>query len=83
MSCSIGHRHDSDTMWLWFRPAAVALIQPLAWKPPYATGAALKKKKTEEQLFCPNKKTVPEWRKRPMFYFLNLFLGPKKIQSSN
>ena len=30
-------------LWLWCRPAAIALIQPLAWKPPYAVGAALKK----------------------------------------
>ena len=27
------------------RPAAVVLIQPLAWKLPYATSAALKSKK--------------------------------------
>ena len=26
-----------------FRPAATALISPLAWEPPYATGVALKK----------------------------------------
>ena len=30
---------------LWCRSAAVALIGPLAWEPPYAVGAALKKKK--------------------------------------
>ena len=30
-------------LWLW--PAAAALIRPLAWKPPHATGAALKRKK--------------------------------------
>jgi len=29
----------------WCRPAATALIRPLAWEPPYATGAALRKKK--------------------------------------
>ena len=33
---------------LWCRPAAVALIQPLAWEPPYAAGAALKNKKEEK-----------------------------------
>ena len=32
-------------LWLWRRPAATALIQPLAWEPPYATGAALKRQK--------------------------------------
>ena len=32
-------------LWLWGRLAAVALIRPLAWGPPYAAGAALKKKR--------------------------------------
>ena len=31
-------------LWLWCRPAAAVLIRPLAWEPPYATGAALKNK---------------------------------------
>ena len=31
-------------LWLWCRPAAVALIRPLAREPPYAVGAALKSK---------------------------------------
>ena len=42
MSCDIGHRHGSDLalLWLWCGKAATALILPLAWEPPYATGAA-------------------------------------------
>ena len=32
-----------DVLWLWI--AAAALIQPLAWDRPCATGVALKKKK--------------------------------------
>ena len=32
-------------LWLWHSPAATAQIQPLAWEPPYAMGAALKRKK--------------------------------------
>ena len=36
-------------LWLWCRPAAAAPIQPLAWELPYATGAALKKKKSKKQ----------------------------------
>ena len=38
-------------LWLWCRLAAVAPTRPLAWEPPYATGAALKtkdKKKKKE-----------------------------------
>ena len=36
---------DPALLWLLSRPAASALIQPLAWKPPYVTGAALKRQK--------------------------------------
>ena len=32
-------------LWLWHRPAAAALIRPLAWELPYAAGMALKSKK--------------------------------------
>ena len=42
MSCGVVGRLSSDPtlLWLWYRPVAVAPIQPLAWEPPYATGAA-------------------------------------------
>ena len=33
---------DLALLWLWRRPAAAALIQPLAWKLLHATDAALK-----------------------------------------
>ena len=36
-------------LWLWCRPAAVTLIRPLTWKPPYAAGAALKIQKKERK----------------------------------
>ena len=36
-------------LWLWCRPAAVALIQPLPWETPYAEGAALKSKKKKKK----------------------------------
>ena len=47
MSRGVGHRLGLDLAlpWLWCRPAATALIQPLAWEPPYAMEAALKKPK--------------------------------------
>ena len=35
--------------WLWRRPAAVALIRPLAWEPPYATGMDLKGQKAKKK----------------------------------
>ena len=45
MSCGVGCRLRSNPalLWLWRRPAATALIGPLALEPPYATGTALKK----------------------------------------
>ena len=53
MSCGVGHRSGSDLallwLWLWHRLAAVALIGPLAWEPPYASRAALKSKKKKKQ----------------------------------
>ena len=38
---------------LWYRPAAAALIRPLAWEPQYAAVAALKQNrtKTEESFY--------------------------------
>ena len=36
---------DLALLWLWRKPAATALIQPLAWEPPYASGSALQRKK--------------------------------------
>ena len=35
---------DLALLWLWCRPAATALIGPLAWEPPHAMTAALKKR---------------------------------------
>ena len=37
-SCGVDHRRGWDVVlpWLWHRPAAAALIWPLAWKLPYA-----------------------------------------------
>ena len=39
---------DPTLLWLWCRPGAIALIQPLAWEVPYAAGAALKRKKKKK-----------------------------------
>ena len=47
MSCGVGRRRGSDPtlLWLWRRPETIAQIRSLAWKPPYAAGAALEKGK--------------------------------------
>ena len=36
---------DPELLWLWRRAVAAALIRPLAWEPPYATGAAQRNSK--------------------------------------
>ena len=45
MGCGVGCMCNLDPMllWLWCKPAATALIQPLAWEPPYATSVAKQK----------------------------------------
>ena len=50
MSHGVGHRLSSDLvlLWLWRRPGATTLIRPLAWEPPYAVAAALKRQKTKK-----------------------------------
>ena len=40
---------DLALQWLWCRPAAAALIRPLAWEPPYAASVALRKTKKKEK----------------------------------
>ena len=47
MNCPVGRRCSSDPelLWLWCRLATTVPIIPLAWEPPYAAGAALKKQK--------------------------------------
>jgi len=52
VSCGVARRHGSDLalLWLWGRLAAVALIRPLAWEPPYAMGVALKRQKDQKKL---------------------------------
>ena len=51
MICGVGRRRGLDLAWLWLwrRPAAAALIGPLAWEPPYAMGVALKTKNKTKQ----------------------------------
>ena len=61
MSFGVGHRRGSDLVlqWLWCRLPAIAPIGPLAWEPPYAANAALKKKQARER-----KKERKEGRKK-------------------
>ena len=51
MSCGVGCRCGLDPvlLGLWHRLEATAPIRPLAWEPPYATGAALKIKRKKDE----------------------------------
>ena len=65
MSCGVGRRHSSDLalLWLWYRPAATAPIRPLAWEPPHAAGAALKRQKDKKKfLFSWHLSMWPHWK---------------------
>ena len=54
MSCGVGGNRGLDPALLWLRcgAAATALIRPLAWEPPYATGMALKSQKKKKKKSC-------------------------------
>ena len=41
---------DPALLWLWYRSAAIAPIQPLAWESPYAAGVALKRQKKKKDI---------------------------------
>ena len=47
LSCGVCCRRSLDPalLWLWCRLAVAALIRALAWEPPYAASATLKRKK--------------------------------------
>ena len=51
VSCGVGRTVGLDLalLWLWCRLAAVGLIRLLAWEIPYATSAALKRKKKKRR----------------------------------
>ena len=65
MSCGVGHRSGLDLALLWRRPVAIAWIRPLAWEPPYVTGVALEKTKTNKQKKKPPQKTKKPQRSHP------------------
>ena len=60
MSCGVGGRLGSDLawLWLWCRPAAVALISTLVWELLYAMGAALKSARARARAHTHTQKTI-------------------------
>ena len=66
---SVGCRYGLDLvlLWLWHGIAAAALIQPLAWELPYATGVAQKEK---EVLHTQKRRAGAEAKKILMNFYL-------------
>ena len=60
---------DLVLLWLWRRLAAVVPIGPLAWKPPYTMGVALKRKKKRK------KKEIENLESTPHHFFTLMNLG--------
>jgi len=72
MSCGVGHRCGSDPMllWLWYRPAAVATVQPLVWGLPYAAGAAPKRQKSNNNYTPTFKYSISHLASALLLFFL-------------
>ena len=82
VSCGVGRRCSSDAvlLWLWCRPAQVALIRPLPWEPPYAAGVALKRKGKKKEKGIMNK---DQWVKNLSLYMLYPDEMQKKVKCFN
>ena len=76
MNCGVGHGRGSDLalLWLWYRPAATALIQLLGWEPPCAMGAALKR-----HTYTKSQVVKDEWSL--IFFVDKFFLGEIIVDS--
>ena len=76
--CRLQMRSDPELLWLWRRPEATVPIQPLAWEPPYAEGAAQEKGKKNQGRIRQN--MLAHCLKTPdvclfiLFYFIYLFI---------
>ena len=82
MSCGIGHRRGSDPalLWPWRRLVATAPIGPLATKPPYAAGTALKKTERQKKKKNLGLSQSEELNSSPLCYGLKYFLLPINLQ---
>ena len=76
----MGHRLGLDLalLWLWHRPEATDPIRPLAWEPPCAVGAALKKDQKDQIKQTNKQKTKQNKNKKKItcvFIHLLHFVG--------
>ena len=72
MSCGVGANvaRFLELLRLWYRPVATAPIQPLAWEPPYAAGAA-QEIATITTTTTTTKKDKKDKKKKRTFLFKN------------
>ena len=77
---------DLALLWLWHKPAAVILIQPLAWELPFASDAAVKKKKKRNQIVInpeeSGNKNVPKKKRKLSSKEEPLSSGPEEAAGS-
>ena len=85
-SSGIGYRCCSDLVlwWLSCRPAAVALILPLAWELPYTTGMALKRhtKKYGHIFTCVHNAIIVPIKNKNNYYLIWLLKQSKQCTLS-
>ena len=76
----VGCRCSSDPMllWLWHRPAAMALIRPLALELPCVVSVVLKKQASKQKQ--PLKNSL--WKKAEISHFAKTW-GTKSLHSTN
>ena len=81
MSCGVDHSCSSDPvlLWLWYRLAAAAVIQPLAWELPCV---AIKRQKRKKEKKKKKKKIFESTSNHPAYkgywfasFFIVTFLG--------
>ena len=84
VSCGVGCRHRSDPvlLWLWRRQVAIAPIQPLAWEPPCAAGAAQEMAKKQTKKNPQNKQTNKNLYLSALSWALDQIPGIPKALSS-
>ena len=72
LCCDVCRRHGSDPtlLWLWSKPAAIALTGPLSWELPYAVGMALKRQKNKNKRQITQK---PSYRHADISFAQNTF----------
>ena len=70
-------------LWLWYRPVVTAPIKPLAWQPPYATYAALKRQ-IKDKINKKDHGLISHWFQLTSApTFLSLLSGDEKNRSGS